>query len=239
MIPTPRTAVGQGRDVAQRLDLLEARIGQLPERLSTQGARIDDWDEAVSTGFYWSPDGYTGVVMFSDEPTVGVLIQERRKRGVPGIQRRSFDGLVWSPWMRQSVTLAGTAEQRATMTPGYWDFWQDTNGTERLYVGSKAGTWRQFEGSAVAPSAAWSTTQGTPPAAIVVGRTATITIDTVLEVNENLLITATSVGSGFGIVSQNGLVKNPTNTAVTVRLMQLGATTEQQYAFAWQIVQYT
>lgn len=164
---------------------------------------------------------------------------------------KTFEGMLRQ--MRRELTLVwrrlgtsgttphiqrGTALDRAATTSTYWDMWQDTDGAQLLYVGNKSGGWRQFSGNVISPTAAWATTQGTAPAAIIAGRTDTLTLDTVLEPNENLIVTATSVGSGFGTVSLNGVVKNPTNTQITVRLMQLGSTTTQQFSMAWHIVQY-
>lgn len=235
--PTPRTALDRAKSTEERLSILESRLGVLPPRLSARGSEVDDWDAATAVGFYWSGDGYTGEVFFSDAPLPGVLIQERRKLGVPGIQRRSFNGATWSAWVRESVHLAGTAAERAAMTPGYWDFWQDTDGTERLYVGSKTGTWRQFSGSVVSPAAAWTTLQGTAPAAIVAGRSDTIVLDTVLETTENLRVVPTAIGTGYGGLALSSITRNLTNTTAVVRMTQLGSATIQQFTFTWEIIQ--
>lgn len=257
MIPTPRTAVRQGRDTNERLDLLEGRIGLLPDRLSTSGAELTDWNEAISPGFYWSvgaanspiPDDagsgswWSGLVYVHPGDEVGPRIfqEAREARGAQSgrVFRRYYNGTSWQAWELADGIRRGTGARRLATTPRYWDFWQDTDGSQLLYVGSKSGTWRQFSGNATSPAAAWSTSQGTAPAAVVVGRSDTLTIDTVLEANETLRLVPTSIGNGFGNAATASVTKNLTNTSVVVRMTQIGSATTQQFTFSWEISQYT
>lgn len=245
------TRIGEVRSLAQKAAGL-ASAG----RISPEGQMVTDWNLATTAGFYWSisaanapvPDDagsgiwWSGVVTYHPGNSAGVRIFQEVREGRQATStrtfRRYFNGTSWSAWESVDGIRRGTGARRAASPSKYWDFWQDTDGTQSLYVGNKSGGWRKFSGSGTSPDAAWSTTQGTAPAAIIAGRTATVTLDTVLEANEHLILTGTSIGSGFGIVTLNGVVKNPTNTVATIRFMQLGSTTTQQFSFAWQIVQY-
>lgn len=162
---------------------------------------------------------------------------------------KSFEGMLRQ--MRRELTLVwrrlgksggvpylsrGPASDRALMVPEYWDMWQDTDSGEHLYVGNKSGGWRLYSGIASEPAGAWSM-NSTSGAVITVGRTVVFTIPTVLETNEVINMQATNVGTGFGIFAPVSLVRNPTNTVVTARHMQLGSTTQQALGVVWSIVQ--
>lgn len=116
--------------------------------------------------------------------------------------------------------------------PSYWQMYFETD-TQKMMVGSKTGTWRQFAGTASMPARAWDTTQSN--GVIIAGRTDNFTLPTVLENSEDVIVWSRSVGSGFGIVSLNGTARNPTNTVLSVRLMQLASLTTQAYGIGWQI----
>lgn len=132
----------------------------------------------------------------------------------------------------------GTAAERASTFSTYWALWQDTDGAQGLYVGNRSGGWRLFSGVATIPAAAWDTTQGSAPAAILAARTATVVLPTVLEANEWILFQAVTVGTGFGFASGVNLTRGATNTSLALRLMQLmNATVTQSFQIAWQIVQ--
>lgn len=113
--------------------------------------------------------------------------------------------------------------------PHYWQFYFETD-TQTMMVGSRSGTWRQYAGSATNSARSWDTTQTN-----IAGRTDTFTLPTVLENTEDVIVWSRSVGSGFGIVSLNGTARNPTNTVVTVRFMQLMSLTIQGLVIGWQI----
>jgi hypothetical protein len=129
---------------------------------------------------------------------------------------------------------SGPTALRTEITPKYWDFWLDTD-DGHMYVGSKSGTWRQYSGSTAAAAAAWDTINGTGTAALA-GRTVNITIPTVLETTETLLFQAGSVGSGFGFLSGVSVTRNPTNTTLTVRFMQIMSTATQSFSVNWEII---
>lgn len=230
-VPTPRTAVQRGRSVEERLEILEQRTASaLPGRLAQTGQEVDDWDDAIRVGFYWSADGYVGTVLASPAGLV-----QQRQLATPAQSRmetRSFDGLTWSPWRREDGLWRGTALERSGITPAYWDFWQDTDGTEKLYVGSKTGTWRQFCGEATVGVKAWDTSS-----APFYLRTDVVSIATKLETSETLALSPTSGGSGYSAFMMVGLVRNPTTVDVTTRLSQFVSSTTQAYTFAWSIQQ--
>jgi hypothetical protein len=127
----------------------------------------------------------------------------------------------------------GTTDQMNAYTPTYWEFWYNTDDTH-LYVGNKSGGWRLFSGNVAVASAAWDTTNGTGTAALA-GRTVNITIPTILETTETLIFQAGSVGSGFGFISGVSITRNPTNTILTVRFMQIMSNATQAFSVIWQI----
>jgi hypothetical protein len=240
------------RDTRRRLLLVERRLsvrGGLPARFGPNGAQVTDWNLATEAGFYWADASaanrppttnvQSGIVTAGKVGGVTVLWQTVRQATDPlstfSFSRYRQSGGTWSPW-RLNGKGRGTAALRGQVTPHYWDFWQDTDGTQHLYVGNKTGGWRKFSGRAGGADAAWQTTQ-TSGAVTIVGRTASVTIDTVLESSEDVIIGSVSVGSGFGILTLNGITRNPTNTVLTIRFMQLAALTTQAFAFDWQIIQ--
>ena len=243
------------RKLSNRLTSVERRLGRgafnLPPRLTPTGAEVTDWNDATAVGFYWCentaanspyPDRFLGqvFVMGGDGPLAGRIVQEVRipTTGVQGqaTWRRFYSG-TWSAWSMLNTKMTGTAAQRAQLAPSprYWDFWYDTD-TQKMMVGSKSGTWRQYAGSIVAATRAWDTTQGASGQALLAGRTDSLTIPTVIEASEDLNVFTRSVGSGFGIVSVSVTTRNPTNTVVSVRLMQLMSHVTQAYSLGWEIV---
>lgn len=148
---------------------------------------------------------------------------------------------VWTAWVKVALKedlalLRGTAAQRAATTSAYWQFWQDTDGAAGLYVGNKTGGWRKYSGQESFGSAAWATIR-TSGEVILSGRTISATLDTILESNEVIMMAATGVGTGYGLVTPNTLSRNATNTVVSFRFMQLMSTTTQGVSVAWNVLQ--
>lgn len=126
--------------------------------------------------------------------------------------------------------LRGTAAQRAATTSKYWQFWLDTDGSQKLYVGNKSGGWRQYCGETTVPAGGWSSTSS----GLIAARTPNVTVPTVLLTTETLLASATSVGTGFGAISLTALTRNASNTTASFRQMQfLNTTATNAFTFAW------
>lgn len=236
------------RDITE-LQRRLARAGALPDRLGPTGAEVTDWNLAVQPGFYWSNpgalnapsgDGFVGEVFVVGGGTfAGRIVQELRSPtdGATGriTVRRIYNGTTWGPWRLVGGVGEGPSTWRLATTPRYFDMWYDT--TDGLvYVGNKTGTWRRFSGTDAVAAGAWalSTTSGT---VINVGRTVTFTIPTVLEATESLIVSEVATGSGYGFSAVTSIVKNPTNTVLTMRHMQIGATTTQPLYINWQVTQ--
>lgn len=230
-VPTPRTGVQRGNSVEERLADLESRRNStiLPGRLMQDGQEVDDWDEATRVGYYWSADGYVGQVLRSPSG----IVQQRQKvaPAQSRMETRSFDSS-WSPWRREDGLFRGTALERAATPPAYWDMWQDTDGSQRLYVGSKTGTWRRFSGEVAFAAKAWDMSANP-----LWGRTDITSLPTVLETNETLVVTATTGGTSYSALVVASIVVNPTDTEVTTRLTQFVFSSTQPYAYAWAIQQ--
>lgn len=128
----------------------------------------------------------------------------------------------------------GPTSERNTVTPVYWQFWLDTT-DGHTYVGSRSGTWRRFSGQATDPAAAWANNQ-TSGTVINVERSPIFTLPTVLEADEWIMATATSVGTGFGFMAGAGLIRNPGSTQYTCRFLQVGAATTNALSIVWMIV---
>lgn len=124
-IPTPRDAVRRGQDTDTRITLLERRLakGSIPDRLSTTGREITDWDDATETGFYWgiaaansparvsgagTPSWFMGVVTVHPGAGAARISQELRE-AYGTLQtttyRRYWNGLTWSAWKPSSDWL--------------------------------------------------------------------------------------------------------------------------------------
>lgn len=109
-VPTPRNAEALGKEILQRLDLLERRL--LPDRLQAGGQEVLDWDNAVGAGFYWSDTGaantpiadrFVGQVRrMGGGSLAGRIVQDVSipdgGAGSDRSWRRYFDGTAWSAW---------------------------------------------------------------------------------------------------------------------------------------------
>lgn len=119
VVPTPRTAVQQGRSVNERLELLELRQWIAPERLAEIMSGITDANEVAGTGSFWissvrigfpvatlnSPDPSQNYVVDQFELDSGTRYQIANRIGSPASQifterwtrTRSAAG-VWTAW---------------------------------------------------------------------------------------------------------------------------------------------
>jgi len=132
----------------------------------------------------------------------------------------------------ERIHATGTAAERAATTSTYWQFWQDTDNGGHLYIGDKAGGWRLYSGQETVAAGSWQTASSP-----FWGRTVSITLDTVLEDNEVIMMTTTSVSSGFGSISPTTLTRNLTETVVSVRHTQMASGTTNPFTAVWHIVQ--
>jgi hypothetical protein len=104
--PTPRDAVGLGRETNTRLDLLEGRFARpLPARLRTQGEVVEDWHDIRSVGFYHGLSAAnaptTGDVMGIAESDGTNIVVTAHSAADPS--KRWFavwNGTTWSAWTR-------------------------------------------------------------------------------------------------------------------------------------------
>lgn len=127
----------------------------------------------------------------------------------------------------------GTTTQMNAATSQYWDFWYNTT-DDKVYVGNKSGGWRRYSGTVLSAETGWATTSGSTLA----GRTAVFTLPTVLESNETILVQIDpSVStSGYNFLGATGLIRDPTNTKINVRFMQIMSLKTQPMPVLWQIV---
>ena len=255
-VPTPRDMVAQGRETDMRLTLLERRLASagIPERLGPNGQEVLDWDDATSVGFYYGTSAANGPVAVdggSGSWMMGTVRRHDGNGGTPRIEQRLSEarggtqdteyvryhnGSSWSSWVAvQNGVFRGPSSVRAQYTPAYWDMWFETD-TNVMMVGSKSGTWRRFSGQSSSAAQAWSTTQVSGNVSLA-GRTVNWTLPTILESHENVLVTLTAGGSGFTFASLTSTTRNPTNTVISCRLMQIGSATTQAFTVAWQIAQ--
>lgn len=224
-----------------------ARAGALPDRLGPTGAEVTDWNLAVQPGFYWSNpgalnapsgDGFVGEVFVVGGGTfAGRIVQELRipTNGATGrtTVRRIYDGTTWGPWRLVGGDGAGPSTWRLATMPRYFDMWHDTT-DGFIYVGNSSGGWRRYSGAVSDIARAWTSTIASTAA----GRSIDFTIPTVLEARETLAITMdpAAATSGFNFIGTTALIRNPTNTIVTVRLMQLmNSTINQAVQIAWKV----
>ena len=114
-VPSPRTAIQRGRDIDQRLDLLERAMvtTSLPPRLSSAGEQVQDWNDIILPGFYWSDSAalnppvsgqpWAGVTLRLGEGGTVIQTVYQGSLGVPadaakpGMRRYQVAG-AWTPW---------------------------------------------------------------------------------------------------------------------------------------------
>lgn len=343
--PIDKSFEGLLTDTRSRLEIVERRLGILPERISSSGRKVTDWNDAIDSGWYygqgaanqplsltgvtvdywvgetkvfWTSGGIVRITQTLERPDInnGPIVQRTFNAGssgvwsawefiergngsqtaslgtldldvvtatgiyyqgtianataanhypmpgVPGMLevnrhdggnhimqrftrrgdgdpevfvRTKYTTGAWRPWASATGNpIKGTASQRGNCAMPYWTFWQDTDGSQRMYVADKSGGWRQHAGLTTVAAAAWDTTQTN-----LAGRTVNLTLPTVLEASESLVVTAAGVGSGFGFVSLSSMTRNPTNTTVAVRLMQIMSLVTQSFTLAWHILPAT
>jgi hypothetical protein len=234
--------------------------GQIPARLNGDAVALvgEDLDDVVESGWRVQPlNANASAALHYPVNRAGILEVVGSTEGSGHVLQRYTDyqftntdsgrftwvryryNGVWTAWRRQGGVgpSRGPGFIRVATPSAYWEQWQDTDGTQKLYVGDKSGGWRQFSGYGSQPDRAWDTTQGTTGNALVAGRTDELTIPTVLLPNEDINVWLTYGGSGFTSGSVNLITRNPTNTVVRFRFMQIGSFLTQSYAYSWQIVQ--
>lgn len=243
----------------RRIKLLERRISKtpagLPARLGPEGQEVDDWNDAILPGFYWGTAAanqpiaddaggtgwWSGTVTYhpgsGTTPRIFQEVREGRSARSGIVYRRFYDGTVWTAWQPADALRRGTAARRALTVSRYLELWLDTDGAGQLWCGNKTGGWRQYEGITAVGTKAWDTS-GVSGAASIYARTDAVNVPTVLETNEYLRITPIALGTGYATLGVGSIVRNPTNTTVTTRLMQFLAATTQNYTYHWQICTY-
>lgn len=127
--------------------------------------------------------------------------------------------------------LRGTAAQRAATTSKYWQFWLDTDGSQKLYVGNKTGGWRQYSGKATVAAGGWTSTNSN-----MAGRAVNFTLPTVILPTEEIQISAVDVGNGFGLATLVTTTRNTGNTVISVRQMQLLSYATNPLTITWNVV---
>lgn len=249
------------RDMMDRQNILEKRVGggSVPRRLSARGSEIvSDANDAIENGWYVVFGGTANAPSASgvwfidvrafwadaDTPPDGAYVEQIATRvdnaNLKYRRMRLGSSNVWTGWTLVFETLAGPAADRAATISNYWQEWQDTDSSARLYLGNKSGGWRQKNGIATAATAAWDNTSsgaGTPVASAIGARTISFVLPTILETNEYIGFQAVTVGTGFGFVGGSGLTRGGSNTTLSVRFMQVLSTTTQALTIAWWIVQ--
>ncbi|AYD86176.1 minor tail protein [Microbacterium phage Burro] len=209
----------------------------LPDRLGQNGATITDWNSITSPGFYGGNSAANAPVagqvfgVVEDNGTQLVATVHDPSDLMNTEYRRIYSGGAWGAWVRRrNGAWEGSTTARNALVPKYWEFWWDTT-LNQMFVGSTTGTWRQYSGFAQDTAKAWDTTQTN-----LAGRTITFTLPTVLETTEYVSVYAVSAGSGFGFIGGTFLIRNPTNTSLGVRFMQIMSLTTQALLISWNIV---
>lgn len=166
-----------------------------------------------------APDRFTGLEFYQTNGTA------------PG--NYVWNGTAWASASGGGVRR-GTGAQRASTTSQYWDFWLDTDGTQKLYVGDKAGGWRQYSGSGSVAAGAWDA-QGSGSGMAIGVRNTTATLPTSLATNETLMLSSTTVGGIYATISLTATTASGSNTIATIRHMAFQNLTQTAFSFVWQI----
>lgn len=131
---------------------------------------------------------------------------------------------------------SGTAAEREALTPAPpGALWQTTDNNEGLYSASPTGTWRLHEGIATAAGGSWAIGGSSGPLTMY-ARTVVITIPTILSANETVMVSHMENSSGYTFVSLASVVRNTTNTAITLRHMIFGSVNQLALTVSWRIV---
>lgn len=139
-----RSAVGLERDHETRIRLLERRLGLVPTRLASIGEQVDDWDDVVGTGFYWSDATASnsavaglaaGIVTVADDHAVQTVVDPASDDTITW--QRKWDGATWSAWRQTTGLQVGQevlvpSSSSGTIGADGWvtfsstsDFWMD------------------------------------------------------------------------------------------------------------------
>ncbi|UDL15413.1 hypothetical protein SEA_PEPE25_38 [Microbacterium phage Pepe25] len=131
--PTPRTAKGQGRDILERLDILEARQWAAPQRLASALSTATDADDLLGTGVFWvtpatphSPPVDAHFVIEQYELDSGTRYQMANRIGTPATSifaerwtRMKTGSGAWTDWRLISLpTTNFTPEPGGGITLG-------------------------------------------------------------------------------------------------------------------------
>ena len=201
-----------------------------------QGVTVSDVNDGDDGGFPPGADEATLLTVRHGDERAFQLLSAKTS---PRLWHRGVneDGSAWEPWTEIGHgILYGTAAQRAATPSRYWQFWQDTDGDQLLWVGDKSGGWRRYSGFYSWTAAAWDTTQVSGSMSLA-GRTIGATIPTVIEDNERLVCQLIAGGSGFTFVGGSSFVRNANDTTLNFRYMQIGSTVTQAGTIAWWIQQ--
>lgn len=257
--PAVRDGEGLLRAHERRIKLLERRVTKtplgLPVRLAADAFELttENLNDLTDSGWYaqtktanvsearnYPPGSRAGMLEVVKTTSGDGFVMQRYtdyQFSAPGsitrfIWVRNFYNGGWYPWRRIGNQSRGPSGSKPA-APQYWEFYYETD-TRNMMVADKSGNWRRYAGRATHATTAWSNVNGTTMA----GRTNVFTLPTTLEPDETLMvqIDPAVTTSGFNFIGVTGLVRNPANTQVNVRLMQLFSTTTQPMPIVWQIV---
>ncbi|MBL5972428.1 MAG: hypothetical protein D3X82_01260 [Candidatus Leucobacter sulfamidivorax] len=125
----------------------------------------------------------------------------------------------------------GTGAQRAALDPApAGAYWQDTDGTRRLWSTAPDGTWRRHEGAVSAAAGALAAAGG------IYGRTVTFDLPTVIAANETIQASQIDPGGGtYTWASIATITRLADKTQLTVRHMA-AVSGSYALAIAWRVV---
>lgn len=128
----------------------------------------------------------------------------------------------------------GTGAQRtAWRNAPYFAVWQDTDGAQGTYWCNGAGLWQPLMGKITFNPG--TLTSSTP----VFYKNQAFTIPVVLGANETVVLTDTYASGRYCAANFTQVVKNSTNTSVTVGYMQFMNSSAVNVSVTWQIVPLT
>jgi len=139
---------------------------------------------------------------------------------------------VWAGgWKASSRRLHGPAADRSSVTPGYFDFWHETDGDYRVWVGGRSGNWRRYSGKHEEPAAAWASS-----AHPLYGRTISATLPTVLESGETIMVSGPLNTAGYDVLSLNTVTPHATDTDIQARFFRFNNSGTSSVRVHWKIL---
>ncbi|PII81559.1 hypothetical protein BMH32_04705 [Leucobacter sp. OLJS4] len=130
--------------------------------------------------------------------------------------------------------MSGTAQERANAAAAarYGVIWQDTDAGRKTYISNGAGGWRLYAGLASVAAGAWSSS-----VAPFYGRTAVVSLPTVIAADETIEVSCNNVGTGFGlVVLRNVTSRGATDTQINVGHYQFANNQQMAVSFIWKVV---